>query len=80
MMSFEDVKLQFYMASDWSEYKRALEIAQKDERVIDIKEVGEMETTNWDGERMFAYVFVMSAPNEFMRELCDFMKVKSTYI
>ena len=79
-MSFEDVKLQFYMAADWDEYKRALKIAQEDERVIDIKEVGEMETTNWDGDRMFVYVFVMSAPNGFMRELCDFMKVKTTYI
>lgn len=79
-MSLGDVKLQFYMASDWSEYKRALEIAQNDERVIDIKEVGEMETTDWGGDRIFAYVFVMSAPNGFMRELCDFMKVKTTYI
>jgi len=74
-MSFEDVKLQFYMAADWDEYKRALEIAQNDERVIDIKEVGEMETTNWDGDRMFAYVFVMPAPNGFMTELTKQMKV-----
>lgn len=79
-MSLEDVKLQFYMAADWSEYKKALEIAQKDERVIDIKEVGEMETTDWGGDRMFAYVFVMSAPNGFMEELCKLMKVEATYI
>ncbi len=80
-MSFNnDLKLQFYMSSDWSEYERALEIAQSDERVIDIKEVGEMETTDWGGDRMFAYVFVMSAPNEFMKELCKLMKVKTACI
>lgn len=67
-------KIQYYMAADWDEYKRALEIAQSDERVADIKEVGEMECTNWYDEEMFAYIFVMSAPNDFMVELCNQMK------
>lgn len=68
-------KIQFYMAKDWDEYKKALEIAQGDERVTDIKEVGEMETTNWSGNDMFAYIFVMTAPNSFMKELTKLMNV-----
>lgn len=68
-------KIQFYMANDWDEYKRALEIAQGDDRVTDIKEVGEMETTNWAGDEMFAYIFVMTAPNSFMKELTEIMDV-----
>lgn len=72
-----DLKLQIYAGTSWDEYKEALEIAQSDERVIDIKEVGEMETTDWGGDRIFAYVFVMTAPNGFMNELCTKMGVLS---
>jgi len=72
-----DLKLQIYAGTSWDEYNRALEIAQDDDRVIDIKEVGEMETTDWAGDRMFAYVFVMTAPNGFMTELCNEMGVGS---
>lgn len=72
-----DLKLQIYAGISWDEYNRALKIAQGDDRVIDIKEVGEMETTDWAGDRMFAYVFVMTAPNGFMDELCKEMGVLS---
>ena len=68
-------KIQFYMAGDWDEYERALKIAQDDERVTDIKEVGEMLTTDWIGNEMFAYIFVMTAPNSFMKELTELMEV-----
>lgn len=74
-MSFGENKVQIYMAADWNEYERALSICQEDERVIDIKEVGEMATTNWNGEDMFAYIFVMTAPNGFMAELTKQMSV-----
>lgn len=73
----EDLKLQIYAGTSWDEYNGALKIAQEDERVIDIKEVGEIETTDWAGDRMFAYVFVMTAPNGFMNELCEKMGVLS---
>ena len=69
----KDLKLQIYAGASWDEYNKALGIAQKDDRVTEIKEVGEMETSNWDGDRMFAYVFVMTAPNGFMNELCTKM-------
>ena len=73
----KDLKLQIYAGTSWDEYKEALEIAQKDGRVIDIKEVGEMESTDWGGDRIFTYVFVMTAPNGFMNELCEKMGVLS---
>lgn len=68
-------KIQIYMASSWDEYERALKYAQESESVSDIREIGEMETTNWDGELMFAYVFVFSAPNSYMNELAAHMDV-----
>lgn len=68
-------KIQFYMASNWDEYEKALKYAQESESVSDIREVGEMETTNWSGEMVFAYVFVFSAPNGFMNELTAHMDV-----
>lgn len=77
MILNDDLKLQIYAGTSWDEYKKALDIAKADERVIDIKEVGEMETTDFGGDRMFAYVFVMTAPNGFMSELCEKMGVQS---
>lgn len=79
-MSFDTNKVQLYLAKDWDEYERALKIAQEDDRVIDIKEVGEMETTDWNGERMFAYIFALTAPSSYMSELTKLMNVPMRYI
>ena len=79
-MGFDTNKVQLYLAKDWNEYERALKIVQEDDRVIDIKEVGEMETTDWNGEDMFAYIFAFTAPNSYMSELTKLMNVPMRFI
>ena len=79
-MGFDTNKVQLYLAKDWDEYERALKIVQEDDRVIDIREVGEMETTDWKGDDMFAYIFVFTAPNSYMSELTKLMNVPMRFI
>ena len=75
----DEIKIQVYMAATQEEYDKALEWV-KEQGIEDIKEVGEMPTTDWFGEPMSAFIFVFSGPNETMMRLSSYMNTACTTI
>ena len=71
-MDMDEIKIQVYMAKTQEEYDKALEWV-KEQDIEDIKEVGEMPTTDWFGDPMSAFIFVFSAPIETMMKLSSYM-------
>ena len=71
-MGMDEIKIQVYMAATQEEYDKALEWV-KEQDIEDIKEVGEMPTTDWFGEPMSAFIFVFSGPTETMKKLSSYM-------
>lgn len=78
-MDMDEIKVQVYMAKTQEEYDKALEWV-KEQDIEDIKEVGEMPTTDWFGEPMSAFIFVFSGPNETMMKLSSYMSTACTTI
>ena len=78
-MGMNEIKIQVYMAKTQEEYDKALEWV-KEQDIEDIKEVGEMPTTDWFGEPMSAFIFVFSGPNETMMRLSSYMNTACTTI
>ena len=61
-------KIQIYMAATQEEYDKAIGYVRSKDEDYDIKEVGHMDTTDWTGKHLDAFVFLFSAPNEVMYE------------
>lgn len=78
-MDMDEIKIQVYMAKTQEEYDKALEWV-KEQDIEDIKEVGEMPTTDWFEEPMSAFIFVFSGPNETMMRLSSYMNTACTTI
>lgn len=78
-MGMDEIKIQVYMAKTQEEYDKALEWV-KEQDIEDIKEVGEMPTTDWFGEPMSAFIFVFSGPNETMMRLSSYINTACTTI
>lgn len=74
-MSNDFDKIQFYMAANMEEYNKALAWVRNKKFGETIKEVGEMDSTDWDGKPIKAYVFLFTAPNGTMQKLSKFMSV-----
>lgn len=77
-MGMDEIKIQVYMAKTQEEYDKALEWV-KEQDIEDIKEVGEMPTTDWFGEPMSAFIFVFSGSIETMMKLSSYMSTACTF-
>ena len=73
MSIIEMIKIQTYMAASQEEYDKALAWIQDCKEVHEIKEVGHMLSTDWDGKDLDTYVFLFTAPSTVIMELSKYM-------
>ena len=72
-MEFDNI--QFYLAWNEDEYKKALEWVEKNGYNTNLKEVGMMPSTDLLGNPIEVWVFIFTAPNEVMKTLTNYMGV-----
>ncbi len=80
-MSKDFDKIQIYMAANEKEYDKAITWVRDHGYGDTIKEVnGCMDTTDWDGNPIKAFIFLFTAPNGTMKELTKYTETQSKIV